>query len=144
MLFYFRKGKNVTQTRKKYAMYGEDAVNERVCQNWFAKFRAGDMTCEDRKRSGRLLMVDGDQIKNLIESNPHYTTWEIAEIIDISQKIVVNHLYTLGYVSRYDIWVPHNLSDENLMDRITIFVAQTQWKLSIFEMDDNRRKVNNL
>jgi len=49
MLFYFRKGKNVTQTRKKYAMYGEDAVNERVCQNWFAKFRAGDTTCEDRE-----------------------------------------------------------------------------------------------
>jgi len=45
---------------------------------------------------------------------------EIAEIIDVSQKIVVNHLYTLSYVSRYDIWVSHNLSDKNLMNRIFI------------------------
>jgi len=54
-------------------MYRENAVSERVCQNWFAKFRAGDTTCEDRKRSGRPLVVDDDQIKSLIESNPHYT-----------------------------------------------------------------------
>jgi len=76
-------------------------------------------TC-DRKRSGRPLVVDDEQIKSLIESNPHYTTREIAEIIDVSQKTVVNHLHTLGYVSRYDIWVPHNLCDKNLMDRISI------------------------
>jgi len=121
MLFYFRKGKNATQTRKKKcAVYEEDVVSERVCQNWFAKFRAGDTTCEDRERSGRPLVVDNDQIKNLIKSNPHNTTREIAEIIDVSQKTVVNHLYTLGYVSRYDIWVLHNLSDKNLMDSISI------------------------
>jgi len=67
------------------------------------KFRAGDTTCEDCKRSGKPLVVDDDQIKSLIESNPHYTAREIAEIIDVSQKTVVNHLHTLGYVSRYDI-----------------------------------------
>jgi len=48
------------------------------------KFRAGDTTCEDRKRSGRPLVIDDDQIKSLIKSNPHYTTREIAEIIDVS------------------------------------------------------------
>jgi len=33
MLFYFRKDKNVTQTRKKiYAVYREDAVSECMCQ----------------------------------------------------------------------------------------------------------------
>jgi len=106
MLFYFRKKKNATRTRKKICVvYGEDAVSERVYQNWFAKFRAGDTTCEDHERSGRTLVVDDDQIKNIIENNPHYTTREIAEIIDISQKIVVNHLHTLAYVSRYVIWV---------------------------------------
>jgi len=59
---------------KKCAVYGEDAVSKCVCQNWFAKFRAGDMTCEDRKRSGRPLVVDDDQIKSLLKSNPHDDT----------------------------------------------------------------------
>jgi len=78
------------------------------------------VTCEDRERSGRPSVVDDDQIKSLIESNPHYTIREIAEIIDVSQETVVNHLHTLGYVSRYDIWVSHNLNNKSLKDRISI------------------------
>jgi len=63
MLFYFRKRKNATQTRKKIcAVYGEDAVSKRVCQNWFAKFRVGDTTCEDRERSGRSLVIDDEKV----------------------------------------------------------------------------------
>jgi len=54
MLFYFWKEKNATQTKKKRcAVYGENTVSERVCQNWFAKFGAGDTASENRKRSGR-------------------------------------------------------------------------------------------
>ena len=44
MLFYFRKGKNATQIRKKICVvYGEDAVSDRMCQKWFAKFHSREM-----------------------------------------------------------------------------------------------------
>jgi len=73
--FLFLQGKKCNANQKKIcAVYGEDDVSERVCQNWFAKFHAGDTTCEDRERSGKFLVVDDDQIKSLIESNPYYTT----------------------------------------------------------------------
>jgi len=73
--FLFSQGEKCNaKKKKKSAVYGEDAVSERVCQNWFAKFRAGDTTCEDYERSSRPLVIDDDQIKSLIESNPHYTT----------------------------------------------------------------------
>ena len=39
MLYYFRKGKNTTETHKKICVvYGEGAVTDRTCQKWFAKF----------------------------------------------------------------------------------------------------------
>ena len=39
MLYYFKKGKNVTETQKKMcAVYGEGAVTDRTCQKWFEKF----------------------------------------------------------------------------------------------------------
>jgi len=44
----------------------EAAASERVCRNWFAKFRAAHATREDAERSGRPLMLD-DQIETLIE-----------------------------------------------------------------------------
>ena len=38
-LYYVKNGKNSTEMQKKIcAAYGEDAVADRTCQKWFAKF----------------------------------------------------------------------------------------------------------
>ena len=42
LLFYFRKGKNAAQAAKNLRdMYGEEALKDRQCRNWFDKFRSG-------------------------------------------------------------------------------------------------------
>ena len=39
MLYYFKKSKNATEMQKKICtVYGEGAVNDQMCQKWFAKF----------------------------------------------------------------------------------------------------------
>ena len=53
---------------------------------WFAKFRAGDFSL-DAPLLGRPVEVDSGQIKTLIETNRHYTTLEIADILKISKSI---------------------------------------------------------
>ena len=74
LLFYFRKGKNAAQVAKKLRdMYGEEALKDRQCRNWFDKFRSGDFSLKDEKRSGRPNEVDDDQIKAIIESDCHVT-----------------------------------------------------------------------
>ena len=56
LLFYFRKGKNASQAHKKLcAVYGDEALKERQCQNWFAKFRSGDFSLKDEKRKTKEL-----------------------------------------------------------------------------------------
>ena len=77
MLYYFKKGKNATETPKKIgAVYGEGAVTDQTCQKWFAKLCAGDFSLDDAPWSGRPVEVDSDQIKTLTENNQHYTLWE--------------------------------------------------------------------
>ena len=120
MLYYFEKDKNASETHKKVcAVYGEGAVTDRTCQKWFAKFHAGDFLLDDAPRSGRPVEVDSDQIETIIENNQCYTTREIADILKISKSSVENHLHQLGYVNRFDVWVPHKLSDKNLLDLIS-------------------------
>ena len=63
--------------------------------------------------------VDSDQIETIIENNQHRTTWEIANILRISKSSIENHLHQLCYVNRFDVWVPHKLSEKNLLDRIS-------------------------
>nr|AAP51086.1 transposase [Forficula auricularia] len=119
LLFYFRKGKNALQAHKKLcAVYGDEALKERQCQNWFAKFRSGDFSLKDEKRSGRPVEVDDDLIKAIIDSDRHSTTREIAEKLHVSHTCIENHLKQLGYVQKLDTWVPHELKETHLTQRI--------------------------
>ena len=39
MFYTFKKGENATEMQKKtYAVYGEGAVTDQMCQKWFVKF----------------------------------------------------------------------------------------------------------
>ena len=101
LLYYFRKGKNAVQDRKKlYDVYGEKSLTERQCQNWFARFRSGDFDLKDAPRSGRPTKVDDDKIKAMLENNQRSTTREIAETLNISHTRVGRHLKQLGYVNK--------------------------------------------
>ncbi|EZA47571.1 Histone-lysine N-methyltransferase SETMAR, partial [Ooceraea biroi] len=101
-------------------IYGEDALKLRQCQNWFTKFRSGDFNVKDAPRSGRPIEIDDDKIKALIDSNRRLTTREIAENLNISKSSVENHLKRLGYISKLDISVPHELKEIHLTKRIDI------------------------
>ena len=70
LLYYFRKGKNAVQARKKlYDVYGEKSLTDLQCQNGFARFRSGDFHLKDAPRSGRPTEVDNDKIKAMIENH---------------------------------------------------------------------------
>ena len=94
-------------------------MTDQTCQKWFEKFRAGDFLLDDAPWLGRPVEVDSDQIETLTEYNQRYTTQEIADILKISKSSVENHLHQLGYVNRFDVWVPRKLSKKNLLDCIS-------------------------
>ncbi|XP_018346915.1 PREDICTED: histone-lysine N-methyltransferase SETMAR-like [Trachymyrmex septentrionalis] len=115
------EGKNATQTRKKIcAVYGENAVSDRMCQKWFAKFRSGEMNIEDAPRSGRPVTTDVDQITALIDSDRQITVREIAARLNIGKSVVSEHLNKLQIIKKLDVWVPHDLTEKNRIDRISI------------------------
>jgi len=49
----------------------------------------------------------------------HVSTVEIARELGID-KTVLNHLHKAGYKKKLDVWVPHELSVRNMIDRINI------------------------
>ncbi|EFN81530.1 Histone-lysine N-methyltransferase SETMAR, partial [Harpegnathos saltator] len=93
LLYYFRKGKNASQAHKKLcAVYGNEALKERQCQNWFARFRSGDFSLKNAQRSGRPVEVDETHIKAIIDSDRHRTKRDIAEKLNISHTCVEKNL----------------------------------------------------
>ncbi|GFX53690.1 histone-lysine N-methyltransferase SETMAR [Trichonephila clavipes] len=109
LLFYYRKGKNAVQDRKKLTdVYGEGVLTVRQCQNWFSKFRSGNFDVEDAPRSGRLSgEADKDAIKALVDANRRITTREIGVRLNLSNSTVYDHFKGLGLSSKLDL-LPDN------------------------------------
>ncbi|EGI70944.1 Histone-lysine N-methyltransferase SETMAR, partial [Acromyrmex echinatior] len=120
MLFY-KKGKNAAQTcRQICEVYDADAVSERRTQEWFVRFRFGNFDVKDRPRSGRPVTEKVDEILQLVKQDRHVSCQEVANALRINYMTVWNHLKKAGYAKKLDVWVPHELTQKNLIDRISI------------------------
>jgi len=76
---------------------------------------------KDKLRSGRPNTEKSDEIiKKKVERDKHVSTVEIARELGIDHKTVLNHLHKAGYKKKLDVWIPHELSVRNMMDRINI------------------------
>ena len=120
MFFCFRKGKNATQAAEKLRdMYGEEALKDRQCRNWFDKSRSGDFSLKDEQHSdsGQPNEVGDDQIKAIIESDRHVTVRKIEEIFKILKSRIDRHLQRLGLVKKLNIWIPYELKEIHLTKR---------------------------
>lgn len=119
--FYFKKGKNASHAAKKICeVYGEGAVSDRTAREWFARFRSGNFDVKDAPRSGRPIVENIDEIMQKVEQDRHISSVCIAKELNIHHQTVLNHLQKAGYKKKLDVWVPHELTQKNLMDRISI------------------------
>ena len=88
MLYYFKKGRNATETQKIY-LY---TVWSR-CHDWLNiskvvyKFCAGDFLLDDTLWSGKLVEVDSNQIEKLIKNNQHVGNSQHTQNIQINKVI---------------------------------------------------------
>lgn len=119
MLFYFKQGKTVKITAKEIcAVYGQGAVSAETVRRWFVKFKSSDFSLEDKPRPGRPSAFNENMLQKLIVKNPRLTVQEIAEELQIPKSTIHDNFKKLGFISRYDIWVPHNLTEKNRIARI--------------------------
>ncbi|GFV09098.1 mariner Mos1 transposase [Trichonephila clavipes] len=54
----------------------------------------------------------------MLENNPHLTNQEIAEEFGIHHTTVGDHIKSLGFVLKRGDWVPYELTEKNLSDRV--------------------------
>lgn len=61
--------------------------------------------------SGRLQAVDETFLKDLVRENPRVTVRELDNTLHKSVSTVHDHLKKLGFLTRLDVWVPHEMSE---------------------------------
>jgi len=116
MRYHFYEGLNATETARLKRnriceVYGPDALKRTYDPEWFARFRVENFNVKNVERLGRPRMMDTDKITTRLDANPHLTVRKIQEILGMSHGSFVAYLRDADYVSRINVWIPHELSD---------------------------------
>ena len=54
IIFFFHSKKTATAAHREHQkVYGNAALSETTCRNWFYRFKDGDFDVDDRPREGR-------------------------------------------------------------------------------------------
>ena len=126
-------GKNAAQANRKLCgVYDDEYLSERQCQNWFAHFYSGNFDVKDEPCYVRPIVERVDEILKKIEVDRHIKSCDIATELNIDHETVSNHLHKTGYQKKLDIWVPHELTVENFMDRVSICESLLKRNRAIF------------
>ena len=120
VLYEYRSGLKAKQAFEKFSAVYPGALSLSKCEKWFAKFKSGDYDLGDRPKSGRPSETDIDVLRDHIESDPRLSSRELAIRLGTTHTTVLRHLHDMGKVSKCGIWVPHKLTENQLLQRVTI------------------------
>jgi transposase len=75
----------------------ENVVSRRTVSDWFQRLASGDNTLDDRPRSGRLSVIDPQELRVPLENQPYGTTRELLATLGLSTVIWI------GVISRTNV-----------------------------------------
>ena len=80
-------------TRVISELYPEDAMTERTCERWFAKFREDDRSLQDLPHSERPQILDCQSLKAAVDADSGVTSRELAIEFGYYQRTIINELH---------------------------------------------------
>ncbi|GFV51641.1 mariner Mos1 transposase [Trichonephila clavipes] len=87
-----------------------------LVKDGLANFVPGDLSPQESDQFGRPSKIDNDVLRSMLENNPHLTSGEIAEEFGIHHTTVGDYIKSLGFVLKQSVWVPHELTEKNLIE----------------------------
>ncbi|GFV65225.1 histone-lysine N-methyltransferase SETMAR [Trichonephila clavipes] len=105
-------------------VFGEEAVAARTFQRWPVKFCLGEFFLKEEPRSRRSSDIGEKVLRSMIRINSTLTSTEVGFKLGIHQNIALDYIKMLSFMPKLSVWVSHELSENNLMDRIFRYVLQ--------------------
>lgn len=118
LLFCFHLKKSVTESHEMIGEAYPGVVLERkTCQRWFARFKSGDFTVEDKERPGQPKKFEDEELETLLDEDSCQTQEELAISLGVSQPAISKRLKALGFIQKVGNWVPHELKPRDVERR---------------------------
>ena len=98
LFFAFHRGQKAAEAAQNICMvYGEGVIGKSTARKWLAKFKNGNFDINNMPHSGRPSEFDKDHLKALLKEESHQTSCALAEKLNCNQKMILNHLHSMGF-----------------------------------------------
>ncbi|KAG5325288.1 MOS1T transposase, partial [Pseudoatta argentina] len=92
--------------------YGDNALSDTTCRDWFRRFKNNDFELEDKERSGAPKKFQDKELEQLLDEDPSQTLSELGKILQVDESTVSKRLKGLGMIQKQGHWVPRALKEK--------------------------------
>jgi len=101
LLHYFNLKKIAAATHKLLIKaYGNCAPSERICQEWFPRFKNDDYDVNNKQRSGQPKKFEGTELQALLDENSTQTLQELSAALNVTPMAVSKRLHAMGKIQK--------------------------------------------
>lgn len=118
LLFCFNLKKSAAESHRMLVeAYGDSALSETSCRDWFRRFKDGNFDLSDKKRENRPRKVEDHQLQALLDEDDIQSQKMLDEQLGVTQPAISMRLRAMGKVQKIGKWVPHELNDRQMERR---------------------------
>jgi len=102
LLFCFRLKKTAAESHRRMLVkaYGDHALSERTCREWFHRFKSNDSDVEDKERPGQPKKFEDTELQSVLDEDDTQTQQQLAEQLGVAQQTVSDRLKAMGKIQK--------------------------------------------
>ncbi|GFT12450.1 mariner Mos1 transposase [Trichonephila clavipes] len=133
LIFCFNMKKSAAEAHRMLSnTYGEAAIIERMCREWFQRFKNGDFGVEDQHGGGREKVFEDAELEEaLLDQDSCQMQQELAESLGVTQQAISKRLKVTGMIQKQGNCVPYELKPRDVERRSFAckqLLARQRWK----------------
>ena len=101
-------------------MYGEAALSERTCCEWFQRCKSRDFDVEDWHGGGKEKIFEDSELEALHAEDSCQMQEELTESLGVIQKAISKRLKAMGMIQKQGNWVPYKLKPRDVERRFFV------------------------
>jgi [histone H3]-lysine36 N-dimethyltransferase SETMAR len=99
--------------------YGDHALSQTQCKEWFRKFKAGDFDIRNEERGRPGKKFEDAELQELLDEDATQTQQQLADRLNVAQETISRRLKAMGKIQKMGKWVPHELNERQQENRRT-------------------------
>ena len=100
-MHYFIQNKSVAEAHTILVeTYGENALSDTTCRDWFLRFKNNDFKLEDKERSGAPKTFEDKELEEILDEDRSQTLTELEKTLQVDESTVSKRLKVLEMVQK--------------------------------------------